>query len=70
MWQDVEDAREMLWETFNKMNESKQTVKLASTSAEKAAASAKRAVCRSSTLYNKLKESSSLINKLKDEINY
>jgi hypothetical protein len=69
MWRDVENTREMLWETFNKMNESKRTVRLVSTSAEKAAASAKRAVCQSSMLYNKLKESSSLINKLKDEIN-
>jgi hypothetical protein len=69
MWQDVEDTHEMLWETFNEMNESKRTVMLASTSAEKAAASAKRAVCQSSMLYNKLKENSSLINELKDEIN-
>ena len=69
MWRDVEDTCEMLWETFNKMNESKWTVRLASTSAEKAAASAKRAVCQSSMLYNKLKENSSLINELKDEIN-
>jgi hypothetical protein len=65
----VEDTREMLWETFNEMNKSKQTVRLASTSAEKAAASTKRAVCQLSMLYNKLKESSSLINELKDEIN-
>jgi hypothetical protein len=51
------------------MNESKRTVRLVSTSAEKAAASAKRAVCQSSMLNNKLKESSSLINELKNEIN-
>ena len=69
MWRDVEGTREMLWETFNEMNESKRTVRLASTSAEKAAASAERARGRSSMLYNKLRESSSLINELKDEIN-
>jgi hypothetical protein len=44
-------------------------MRLASTSAEKAGASAERAVCQSSILSNKLKESSSLINELKDEIN-
>jgi hypothetical protein len=38
MWRDVEDTHEMLWETFNEMNESKQTVRLVSTSAKKAAA--------------------------------
>ena len=69
MLQDVEDTREMLWETLNEMNESKRTVALASSSAKKTAALAERATGRSSMLYKKLEESSSLINELKDEIN-
>ena len=68
MWRDMEATREMLWETFNEMNDFKRTMRMASTSAEKAAATAERAICRSSMLYNKLRESSNLINELKDEI--
>ena len=49
------------------MNESKRTVRLASTSANKVAVSAEMAVSRSSMLLNKLKESTNLINELKDE---
>ncbi len=67
-WRDMEDTREMLWETFNEMNDLKRTMRMASTSAEKAASTAIRATCRLSMLYNKLKESSNLINELKDEI--
>ena len=69
MLQDMEDTREMLWETFNEINESKRAMRIASTSAEKVAAYAGRVKGKSSTLYTKLKESSSLINTLKDEIN-
>jgi hypothetical protein len=69
MWSDVEGTREMLWETFDEMSESKRTVRLATTSAKKAAASAERATEKLFMLYKKLKESSSLINELKDEIN-
>jgi methyl-accepting chemotaxis protein len=69
MWRDVEDTREMLWETFNEINDFKRSERMASTSAEKATAIAARATGRSSMLYNKLKESSRLINELKDEIN-
>jgi hypothetical protein len=58
----------MLWEMLKEMNESTQTVKIASISADKAAASAQKALNRSTVLYNKLKESTSLINELKDEI--
>jgi len=69
MLRDMEDTHEMLWETFNEINESKRAVRIASTSAEKVAAYAERVQGKSSTLYTKLKESSSLINTLKDEIN-
>jgi hypothetical protein len=69
MLRDMEDTHEMLWETFNEINESKRAVRIASTSAEKVAAYAERVKGKSSTLYTKLKESSSLINTLKDEIN-
>ena len=69
MWQDVEDTREMLWEIFNEINESKRTVRMASTSANKAAVSAERALSKSSMLLDKLKESTNLLNELKDEIN-
>ena len=75
MWQDVEDMYEMLWEIYNKMNEFKWTVRMASTSANKAAVSAERAVSKAekamsnlSMLLNRLKESTNLINELKDEI--
>ena len=69
MLRDMEDTREMLWETFNEMDESKRAVRMASTSAEKVAAYAERVKGKSSMLYTKLKESSCLINILKDEIN-
>ena len=69
MLQDVEDTREMLWEILNKINKSKRTVRLASTSANKAAVSAERAISKLSMLLNKLKESTNLLNELKDEIN-
>ena len=69
MLRDMEDTREMLWETFNEINESKRAVRIASTSAEKVTAYAERVKGKLSTLYTKLKESSSLINTLKDEIN-
>jgi methyl-accepting chemotaxis protein len=69
MWQDMQSTHEMLWEIFNEMNESKHKVKLVYTSAKKAAATAKRATSRSSMLFIKLKESTNLINKLKDEVN-
>ncbi len=59
----------MLWEILEEMNESKQTVRLASTSVNEAVASAERAASRLSMLFNKLKVSTSLINELKDEIN-
>jgi hypothetical protein len=68
MWKDVEGTREMLWEILEEMNESKQTVQIASTSADKADASAQKAVNRSSLLYNKLKVSTTIINELKDRI--
>ena len=68
MWRDMKDMHEMLWETFNEMNNFKRTMRMASTSAEKAAATAERATCQSSLIYNKLRESSNLINELKDEI--
>ena len=68
MWKDVEATREMLWEMFEKINESTRTVKIVSTSANKAAASAQKAMNRSSDLCNNLKVSTSLINELKDEI--
>ena len=61
MLQDVEDTCEMLWEIFNKINESKRMVRLASTSANKAAISAKWAISKSSMLLNKLKESTNLL---------
>jgi hypothetical protein len=60
MWGDVEDTREMLWEIFNKINESKRTIRMASTSANKAAVSAERALSKSSMLLDKLKESTNL----------
>ena len=69
MWQDMQSTHEMLWEIFNEMNESKHKVKLVYTSAEKAAATAKRATSRLSMLFIKLKESTNLINELKDEVN-
>ena len=69
MLRDVEDVHEMLWEIFNEINESKHKVRLASTSANKAAVSAERAIGKSPMLLNKLKESTNLLNKLKDEIN-
>jgi hypothetical protein len=68
MWKDVEGTQEMLWEILEEMNESKRTVKIASTSADKEDASAQKAVNRSSLLYNKLKVSTTIINELKDEI--
>jgi hypothetical protein len=68
MWKDVEGTREMLWKILEEMNESKRTVKIASTSADKADASAQKAVNRSSLLDNKLKVSTTIINELKDEI--
>ena len=69
MLHDVEDTCEMLWEIFNKINESKRTIRMASTSANKAAVSAERAIGKSPMLLNKLKESTNLLNELKDEIN-
>jgi hypothetical protein len=69
MWQDVQGTHEMLWEILEEVNESKWTVRLASTSANKAAESAERAASRSSTLFNKLKEITTLINELKGKIN-
>jgi hypothetical protein len=68
MWKDVEATSEMLWEMFEEMNESKHAVKIASTSADKAATSAQKAMNRSSDLYNKLSISTSLVKELKDEI--
>jgi hypothetical protein len=47
-WKDVEATWEMLWKMFEEMNESKCTVNIASTLADKAAASAQKAVNRSS----------------------
>ena len=69
LWRDVEGMREMLWETFNRMSELNRTVRLASTLAKKAAAFVEREKGKSSMQYTKLKESSRLINELKDEIN-
>ncbi len=46
MLRDVEDTREMLWEIFNEINESKHKERLASTSANKAAVSAERAISK------------------------
>jgi hypothetical protein len=68
MWKNVERTREMLWDILEEMNKSKQRVKIASTSADIADASAQKAANRSSLPYNKLKVSTTIINESKDEI--
>ncbi len=69
MWKDVKGTHEMLSKMLEEINESKRLKRLASISADKAAASALKAASRSSTLFNILKVSTCLINELKDEIN-
>jgi hypothetical protein len=69
MWKEVQGTCEILWEILVEVNECKQTVKLASMSADKAAAATERARSRLSILFNKLKEYTSLINEMKDENN-
>jgi chromosome segregation ATPase len=66
---DVNGMREMFSELLDEVSESKQAVRTASASADKAAVSAQKAMMRSSLLYNKLKVSTGTINALKDEIN-
>ena len=69
MWSNVEGTREMLWETFNEMSESKRTLRLASPLAKKGGSICGKGYGKLCMLYNKMKESSSLINELKAEIN-
>jgi methyl-accepting chemotaxis protein len=68
MWNDAEGTREMLWEMLDEMNESRRTIKFASASANKAMTLSKKAAKRASILFKKLQTSTSLINKLKDEM--
>ena len=68
MWNNTEGTREMLCEMLDEMTESRRLVKFASTTANKATASAEKSAKRASILYAKLKSNSSLINELKDDI--
>jgi hypothetical protein len=61
--------REMLCKMLVEMNESRRSVKFASTTANKAMSTAQKCAKRASILFMKLKSSTSLINKLKDDIN-
>jgi methyl-accepting chemotaxis protein len=69
MWNDAEGTHEMLCVMLDEMNESRRTVKFASSSADKAMTLSKKATKRASILFKKLQTSTSLINELKDEIN-
>ena len=51
------------------MNELKRSVKVASRSADKASASEQKAAMKASALFDKLRVSTCLINKMKDDIN-
>ncbi len=68
MWNDTEGTHGMLCEMLDEMNESRLLVNFASTAANKATASAKKAAKRASILFTKLKSSTILINELKDDI--
>jgi methyl-accepting chemotaxis protein len=69
MWNDAEGTCEMLCKMLDEMNESRRTIKFASASADKAMTLSKKAAKRASILFKKLQTSTSLTNKLKDEIN-
>jgi hypothetical protein len=69
MWVDVEGTCGMLCEMLVEMNESKRSVKVASTSADKASASKQKAAMKASALFDKLHVSTCLTNELKDDIN-
>ncbi len=69
MWVDIKGTCEMLCEMLAEMNELKWSVKVASTSADKALASKQKAAMKASALFDKLCVSTCLINELKDDIN-
>ncbi len=59
----------MLCEMLAEMNELKWSVKVASTSADKALVSKQKAAIKASALFDKLHVSTCLINELEDDIN-
>jgi uncharacterized protein YoxC len=69
MWVNVKGTCEMLCEMLAEMNELKRSVKVASTSADKASASEQKAAMNASALFDKLCVSTCFINELKDDIN-